>query len=304
MWHAAAMSVLIVGGAGFVGRHVVRRLLARGLDVTVLDRRLPVESLPGERVVVGDVTAPGAFAELAAACGRVDSIVWLAASIRQSRDVSVAAVDDLELMVAAPLRFLRALSPTLDALVYVSSIEVYGRPTSLPIDEDHQVEPFTAYGAAKLCAEDCLAAVCRGLGLRWVALRAAFIYGPGQHVSNVIPRFLAAVKKGEPPMVFGDGSDVRDDVYVDDVAQAVELSLTGKDAGVFNVASGAPHALLDVARAACALGGGSLEPRLIPAQSTWVSRHFDIRRIRERLGYTPTPFQHGLAAMWQVEAGS
>src|SRR5439155_17902444 len=112
-----------------------------------------------------------------------------------------SAHENVRVMVEAPLQFLRELDPAPTALVYLSSIEVYGRPRYLPVDENHLTEPFTAYGVAKLCGEQFLAIAGAGRGTAVARLRVAFVYGPGQHEGNVIPRFLAAARRGEAPVV-------------------------------------------------------------------------------------------------------
>jgi UDP-glucose 4-epimerase len=295
------MRVAAVGGAGFAGRHVVRRLLQSGCEVRTLDRREPDQTETNERILVADLLHAGDVVSAARVCAPVDAVVWLAASITQTTGVAPTAVEDVELMVTAPLRFLEQLDPAPQAFVYLSSIEVYGRPRRLPVDEDHPTNPFTSYGAAKLCAEQFLDIACKSRGIALSVLRPAFIYGPGQHPKNVIPLFLAAVRRGEPPTVYGTGNDIRDDVYVGDVAHAVERAVAKRVAGVFNVASGTPHRLIDVARAACDLGPPGLAPLLREVESSWVDRWYDIGRARSVLGCAPpTPFEQGLAEMWKA----
>ncbi len=293
------MRVAVVGGAGFVGRHVVGRLAGRGDVVVTVDRRGPGAPFEGESVVQAELSAPGGAAAAAAACGRVEAVVWLAATIRRRAGVDETAAEDLAVMVEAPLRFLRALPADPSALAYLSSVQVYGRPVRLPVDEDHPTEPLTVYGVAKLCAEQYLAIACGARATAFAALRPAYIYGPGQHSGNVIPRFLEALRGGQPPVVHGPGDDLRDDVHVDDVARAVELSLDRRAQGVFNVASGRPHTLREVAEAACRVAGGGLRPRHVETPSGWIGRAFSVDRAREELGFLAAiPLEEGLAGMW------
>jgi UDP-glucose 4-epimerase len=298
------MKVAVVGGSGFVGRHVVRRLLGAGFDVTNVSLERPEQLLPSERIVLADVCSPERIETLAKELGRVDGIVWLAAAIRHRLGVDATAIQDLTLMVDAPLRLLRALDPSPASLVNISSIQVYGRPKYLPVDEDHPKEPFTAYGVAKFYGEQVLDIAASKRGTNVASLRVAFIYGPGQHSANVLPRFLQAVRRGEAPVVHGAGGDVRDDVYVDDVALAVELALKKRARGSFNVASGRPHTILDVARAACAFGPPGLTPRHDDEPSGWVDRSYVVDRAREAFGFAAqTSFDDGVRAMWQTEEG-
>jgi nucleoside-diphosphate-sugar epimerase len=248
--------------------------------------------------------APGQIESVAASLGRLDGVVWLAASIRQRTGVDATAQEDLALMVEAPMRLLRALSPAPASLVYMSSVQVYGRPVRLPVDEDHPKDPFTAYGVAKLYAERALDIAGSRRGTAVASLRAAFIYGPGQHPNNVLPRFLAAVRRGEAPVVHGDGADVRDDIHVGDVARGVEMALLRRARGAFNLASGRPHTIGDVARAVCALGPPGLAPRHEEVPSGWVDRWYLADRARDAFGFAAeVPFESAVRAMWDAGEG-
>jgi UDP-glucose 4-epimerase len=298
------MRIAVVGGAGFVGRHVVRRLRGAGSAVTTIDLRPPSMLLPGEEALAVNLLAPGEVERLARALGRIDGVVWLAASIRHRLGVDATALEDLALMVDAPLRLLRALDPAPASFVNMSSVQVYGRPRWLPIDEAHPTDPFTAYGVAKLYAERMLDIAGAQRGTAVASLRVAFIYGPGQHEGNVLPRFLRGLRRGEAPLVHGPGRDVRDDVYVVDVARAVELSLARRARGSFNIATGRPHTIRDVALAVCALGPPGMAPRHDDVPSGWDDRWYLADRAREAFGFVAeTPFHVGVRAMWDAESG-
>lgn len=296
------MRVAVIGGAGFVGRHVVARLIAGGHEVTTVDVRAPAVPQAGEATLQADILR--GTSQLAARLGRVDHLVWLAAAIRHA-GVDEHAEEDVRLSVEAPRALLAALSPAPGALAYLSSVQVYGRPARLPVDEDHPTDPFTSYGVAKLLGEQVLAIAGPRRGTAVTSLRVAFVYGPGQHGRNVLPRFLAAVRRGEPPVVHGPGDDLRDDVYVGDVARAVALALERRAHGAFNIASGRPHTLLDVARAACRLGPPGLVPRHEERPSSWIDRTYAIDRARVALDLPEaTPFDDGVRAMWDAGDGS
>jgi len=290
---------IVAGGSGFVGRHVVRRLLGEGSEIVNLDAVEPADAEPGEIVRTRDLSEISQLTEAAAACGPAGAVVWLPAAIRQRRLIDATTADDLRLMVEAPMRFLGALAPAPASFVYMSSIQVYGAPVRLPVDEEHPTEPFTAYGAAKLLGEQMLAIACAKRGVAFAALRVAFVYGPGQHEANVIPRFLDAVRQGRPPVVHGDGKGLRDDVHVEDVARAVAAAIDKNASGVFNIATGRPHSIAELAEVACRLAGGTLHPEHDEPESGWIDRYYAVECARRELGFeAEIGLDEGLASMW------
>jgi UDP-glucose 4-epimerase len=190
------------------------------------------------------------------------------------------------------------LAGTLESVVVASSIEVYGAPRYLPVDETHPTDPSTAYGIAKLAGEHTLAIGAMQTRIPLAVLRLAFVFGPGQHAANVIPRFLEQARSGRPPVIHGDGRAVRDDVYVGDVAEAVVIALDRRADGVYNIASGRPHTLDDVARTVCRVSSVGV-PQNQPKISTWIDRWFDVSRARTELGWEPrTGFEEAIGRMW------
>ena len=301
-WHSPAVKIGVVGGSGFVGRHVVPRLLASGSEVVTVDVRRPSAPAGSETVILAELDDERQVVRAADECGPLDSLVWLAATIDSPPITDERAVTDFDVMVEAPIRFLAALAEPPRSVVYASSIEVYGAPEVLPVAEEHPTNPTSVYGAAKLAAEHYLRISLRDTDSSLAVFRLAFIYGPGQHENNVIPRFLAALRRGEPPSLRGNGAEVRDDVFVGDVARAVELAVARRADGVFNVATGQPHTRLDVAEAACEVSGTGLRPSLGSEPSGWVDRWYDASRAREALGFeTRTSLEVGLRSMWADE---
>lgn len=293
------MRIAVIGAAGFVGRHTVKQLCTMGAHVISIDRQTPAHVLEKETVLIADFLTEKDIFLAADGVGYVDAVVWLAASIRHISSVDERSIEDIRLMVDAPLKFLQLLPRQPSALVYLSSIQVYGNPLYLPIDEIHPTNPVRTYGVAKLYAEEVLTLYAKKCGMQASFLRAAFIYGPGQHPSNVLPHFIQAVKEGRRPIVFGTGADVRDDIYVGDVARAIELAVTTHANGVWNIASGNPHTILDVAKKVCALASNTIEPEIRPGISKWVNRFFTTTQARDALGFEPTTsFDKGIKAMW------
>ncbi|RJQ56209.1 MAG: NAD(P)-dependent oxidoreductase [Nitrospiraceae bacterium] len=300
------MKAVVTGSSGFLGRHVVRQLLDSGMEVVSFDLR-PPEGGPfnGEQFHERNLLDRQDLDKAIREAGPMHVLVWLAAHITQQRESDSFAHSDIDLMVRAPLEFLDRLPDAPDSVVHISSIEVYGRPRNLPVDESHPTDPFTLYGVAKLCAEHFLRIACEKRGVKLCNLRLAFIYGPGQHRRNVIPLFMDCVKQGKRPVIHGTGAEIRDDIFVKDIAVAIEQVIRKGAEGVFNISSGRPHTLKDVADAVCALSCRPIQPEILYRESSWVDRWYTIDRARKAFGFDPkTDFPDGLKLMWDVLGGS
>lgn len=301
------MRVLITGGAGFIGSHLVERLLALGHGVRVLDNlstgkreNLPVagnvEFLQGD---IRDVQM------VRLAVGGVDAIVHLAAvaSVQASVDDPVGTHASnfdgtLHLLEAARLGGVRRL-------LYASSAAVYGDNDELPLTEEAKPRPLTPYAADKLAGEYYLQFYAGKYGLDTTAFRFFNIFGPRQDPSSpysgVISIFADRLARGEPATIFGDGLQTRDFVFVGDLAQLLAEALQRRDlAGqAINVGRGQPSSLLDLIAALEKLSGRSLARTHAGARVGDI-RHScaDVTRLRTLLGFVPsTELGTGLDAL-------
>ena len=291
-------NVLVTGGAGFIGSHVVDGLLARGARVRVLDN-LSTGSLANlepvrDRVqfVHGDVTDPAA---VAAAMHGVAVVFHQAALASVPRSVA----DPLATHRACADGNLNVLLAARDAgarrLVYAASSSAYGDAARLPQREDDPTAPRSPYAAAKLAGEHYCAAFSAVYGLETVRLRYFNVFGPRQAPDSpyaaVIPRFLRALTAGRSPTVHGDGGQSRDFTYVADVVQAnlLAAAAAGVSGRVYNIAGGRRTTLLELVGHLNALLGTSLAPVHTAARAGDV-RHSqaDISRAGHELGYRPT----------------
>jgi UDP-glucose 4-epimerase len=242
--------VLVTGGAGFIGSHVSRALLARGVRVTVLDnlsmgRR---EAVPdGARLVVGDVRDRAAATE---ALQGADAVIHLAAqvTIRGSFD---RFYDDLDTNLMGTANLVRCLDPSrIRWFTLASSMAVYADcPSPMPVSESHSTEPLSPYGVSKLAAERVCRQMLGAADIPLTVLRFFNTFGPGQTYTpyvGVITIFVTKLLRGEAPRIFGDGEQQRDFVHVGDITDGVLGSL-GKAEGIFNLGSGTPRTLNDLA---------------------------------------------------------
>lgn len=285
---------LVTGGAGFIGHHLARALLARGVAVTVLDdlsmgKR---ENVPdGARLVMGDVRDPAAVDD---ALADVDCVFHLAAivSIRASvegfaRDADVNLMGTLNLLGRMADRGVRRA-------VLASSMAVYAdSPTPTPVPETYPTEPISPYGVAKLAAERYWMLMAPRCGAAPAVLRYFNTYGPGQTPTpyvGVITIFVKRLLAGEPPVIFGDGEQRRDFVHVDDIVAANLLALRHESVtGVFNVGTGAATSVNQIAQGLIERLVPGLSPRHAPAQPEEMRNSVaDLTRIRRELGYAPS----------------
>ncbi|MEA2627201.1 MAG: UDP-glucose 4-epimerase, partial [Candidatus Binatota bacterium] len=282
------------GGAGFIGHHLARALLARGLAVTVLDDLSMgrAENVPPEaRLVTGDVRDAAA---LETALEGVDCVFHEAAmvSVRASRD---RFVDDAGVNLMGTLQLLHAMERArVRNAVLASSMAVYAdRPRREPIAESAPTEPISAYGIAKLAAEKYWLLLCRAAGIRATVLRYFNTYGPGQSFTpyvGVVTIFVDRLLAGKPPLIFGDGEQCRDYVHVGDVVAANLLALDSEcDGRIFNVGTGNGTTVNEIASDLIARLAPGLEPIYEPAQPGEVRNSIaDIAAIRRALGFQPT----------------
>lgn len=248
------MKVLVTGGAGFIGSNLVRQLLLDGHDVAVLDDfssgyRANLEDLSGLETFVGDVRDKSLVDR--AVAGR-EVVFHLAASVGNKRSID-DPVTDAEVNVLGTLHVLEAARRGGSRKVVLSSSAgIFGELKTIPIREDHPVEPDTPYGSSKLCAEKLCLSYAKLYGMENVCLRYFNVYGPRQRYDaygNVIPIFVFQALRGEQLTVFGDGEQTRDFLHVRDVVQAnTRAALASGVWGAFNIGSGTRITINDLIR--------------------------------------------------------
>ena len=283
---------LVTGGAGFIGSHLTRALLAGGRRVTVLDnlsvgrRDVVPESA---RFVHGDVRDPIAVAD---ALTGVDAVFHLAAQVT-IRGSFERFYEDLDTNVMGTARLLRAMDPAaIKWFVLASSMGVYddaGSPR--PIDESHSTKPLSPYGIGKLAAEGVSRQVLEGRGIPFTAVRYFNTFGPGQTYTpyvGVITIFVTRLLQGEPPVIFGDGEQQRDFVHVDDIVSGT-MAAPGCEPGTYNLGTGRGTSLNMLASMLTAKLAPGLEPAHVDAPPGELRYSIaDISAARRSLGYQPT----------------
>lgn len=269
----AGRRCLVTGGLGFIGSNVVHRLRCAGADVVVVDALVPEHggvrtNVPdGIEVVVSSIGAP----EIVEVLDGVDVIFNVAGQVSH-RESMLDPMRDLELNVTSHLRFLemvRAVVPEA-VIVQTSTRQVYGKPQYLPVDELHPTNPIDVNGVDKLACEQFHLLYHRVHDVATSVLRLTNVYGPRQHLERdglgFLPVFVRRALLGEEISLFGDGSQQRDCLHVDDVVDALLLAITADAAvgEVFNLGHPDAMSLRDIAALTVAAAGSTAPVGCVP----------------------------------------
>jgi UDP-glucose 4-epimerase len=304
----ARARVLVTGGAGFIGSHLVDALVKDGCEVCVLDnlstgRLENIKHHIGNGNVVfvqGDVRDKQVVRE---AVKGVEAVFHLAAVTSVPYSIKNPEVTR-EVNVTGTMNLLEAcLRDGVERFVHVSTCAVYGEAEYLPIDEKHPTNPVSPYAASKLAAERCCSEFQEAYGLKATVLRLFNVYGlrmRNDQYGGVIARFVERLRGEKPPVIYGDGSQTRDFVYIGDAVGAMRLVLDGGNAigGTFNVGSGVPTTINQLARLLAQMFGvEGVEPRYRSARRGDLRHSYaDVSMARKVLRYEPRFFlKEGLA---------
>lgn len=288
------MKTLVTGGAGFIGSNLVEQLLADGHEVTVLDNFLSghcsnLLPLRGVHLIVGDIRDSS---DVSRAVEGAEVVFHLAASVGNKRSIEHPILD-AEINVIGTLKILEAARQAgVRKIVASSSAGIFGELKTLPIKEDHPVEPDSPYGCTKLCMEKECLAYSKLYPLEVVCLRYFNVYGVNQRFDaygNVIPIFVFKILRGEPITIFGSGEQTRDFLNVKDVVQAnIKAAQAVGVSGAFNIASGSS---VTINRLASLLYSISVAEHCveygIPRPGDVMHSLADIGTARKVLGYEP-----------------
>jgi UDP-N-acetylglucosamine/UDP-N-acetylgalactosamine 4-epimerase len=306
---------VVTGGAGFIGSHLATHLGRAGHHVRIVDnfsgigsrRRVDyLADVPNITIIEGDIRDPAVCYK---ACSGADFVLHHAAEpsvVRSIEEPEICAA----INIGGTINMLRAAhaAKTIRRFVFASSCAVYGDTSATAKQECAASDPITPYATSKLAGEHFCLNFYRLFGLQTVALRYFNVYGPGQDPNGayaaVIPKFITAIARGEKPVVYGDGVQSRDFVYIDDIIDANLLATTvtrpvgGK---VFNIGSGQRISLNQLIEKLEGISGKVIAvERRDPRPGDIKHSHADISAASELLQFLPAiPLDEGLARTMQ-----
>ena len=289
---------LILGGSGFLGEHLSRALLTQGASVTVFSRSKPRTN--GVKWIKGDMHEIDMHINLLDSIDCVYHLAWSTVPVIAQEN----PLDDLHANVASTLKLLELLTVSqVKSFVFASSGgTVYGEPQHLPIPEDHPTHPVGIYGVSKLAVENYSLAYSHAHGFKTYIMRIANIFGrTGQNhrAQGAVDIFLDRALSGRPIEIWGDGSVVRDFVYIDDVVDAfVRVKDIDHEQGIFNIGSGTGYDLKNIILTIEHLVGNRVKVIYMNKYAGVQSNVLDVERAYQVFGWQPqTSLEEGLQKM-------
>jgi UDP-glucose 4-epimerase len=304
------MSVLVTGGAGFIGSHLVEKLLKEDYNVLVLDNlshgKIENLDMKNRRLTFlkGDICDKQTVKKV---LKDVEAIFHLAALVDVPFSVENPTLVN-RVNVCGTLNVLEeSIKSKVEKFIFASSCAVYGEPRYLPIDEEHPTNPLSPYAVSKLVVEKYCQVFHRLYGFKTVSLRLFNVYGPRQgskSYSGVIIEMIKRLKSGKPPVIFGDGTQTRDFVYVLDAVEAFYKAMKAPQCtGEINIGSGRETSIIELATILIKkfnlknIKPVYTEPRTGDIKRSWAN----IGKAKRLLGYEPKfPLLEGLDTLLKI----
>ena len=307
-------SILVFGGAGYIGSHVVLHLCEEGYDVTVFDNLstgLEINVDNRAKFIQGDILDQN---DLSNIFQYNYGSVFHFAALKSAGESMLEPEKYATANIVGTINILNQMvKKEIQTFVFSSTAAVYGMPEYLPIDENHPLKPINFYGFTKFEIERLLQWYSDLKGIYFGALRYFNAYGPRQYMSNpytgVMAIFLSRLKNDNAPVIYEDGLQTRDFVSVHDIVQANMLAMEKSEADyqTFNVASGNPVSIREIAEVTALLLGKDIAPDITQKFRKGDIRHCigDISNIQKQLGFAPkVSFEDGLKEIieWSHDA--
>ncbi|MHA1207508.1 MAG: NAD-dependent epimerase/dehydratase family protein [Candidatus Hodarchaeales archaeon] len=302
------MKVLVTGGAGFVGSHLIEELLSIGVSVVCFDdfstgKRENLEHIKNKITIIeGDIRNPDI---VRTALDNVEQVYHLAAQISVTNSVRNPLLD-ATININGFITLLNAIQKSsVKRIVYVSTGgAIYGEPENIPAPETTSEEPISPYGLSKLVGEKYLRWFNRTYGLSYAIIRPSNIYGPRQDPlgeAGVISIFLGKINENQPVEVFGDGSDTRDYIFVKDIAKICTIVMNSEKNDIFNAGTEIRTSLLELISIIEEETNRTTLKKFSPPRPGDVKHiSLDIEKAKNALNWIPeTHLKEGIKKTWE-----
>lgn len=296
------MKILITGGTGQIGSLLAMALYNLNHKVTVLDKKINKPSYISNLIAKGKIKTISADLNSynpRRRLRRYDAVFHLAADITDTDNIKKAS-KAIKSHITGTINLLRYIKQP-KYICYASSVMVYGHQDKFPIIEKSSTNPYNFYGVGKLAAENIFNVYCKKKEISLAILRIGSVYGPMKYDLNLnraIPHFLDAIKEKKNIEVYGDGSNLRDYIYIEDVIDAFVNCLELKKEGIYNIVSGKPISILQLAQVM--IGIFNSDSRIIFRKDKPMEHNavFDSSKAQKQLKWTPsTDLENGLKEM-------
>lgn len=243
------MKVLVAGGAGFIGSHIVDELLEKKYEVVVIDNLITGHEsrIPnGVKFIKADIrdSLDAVFMS-----EKPDVIIHQAAQVSVANSTVQPSYDADENIMGTINLLKQSVKYNIKKFIFASSAAIYGNPGQLPITENHPSQPISFYGLSKLTAESYIQLFSKFYGISYAILRYSNVYGMRQDANGeagVIAIFKEKILSGENPAIYGDGLQTRDFIFVKDVSKANVAAITYGNNGIYNISSNSQVTVLDI----------------------------------------------------------
>ena len=299
------MKIFVTGGAGFIGSALVKSLLEKNHEVIIFDNfsNSTEENISplinkGSSLVRGDVTN---YEDLAGSLDNCDLVVHLAAQISVEESIKKPEATHA-INVDGTLNLLKAcVANKVNKILAISSAAVYGQPKVLPLTEASQISPISPYGESKVAMEKHLEDFSSKHGIETISLRLFNVYGKGQTdaYAGVITKFMKNISENKPLIIFGNGSNTRDFISVNDVVASIHSAMkniAGKQGNQYNIATGKSVSIKELAEMMLAISGKKLDIKYeSPKKGDIMHSQTTIDLAQKELGFYPkTKLEDGM----------